>query len=405
LRRPDYWQGFRLHEIWRRGSPALIYQINSFPGETIVKIARYFFLLLLPFLLAAAPVSGAANYKVTKIVLPPGADLINLDPFGKFAGINNQGVVSGWYHIQGTSYGSEAYRWENGVMTALPHLLGEGTYMTQAYAINNQGQSAGFTATPISIAPCLWQGSAPFTPAALPEGGVKARWINDLGQVVGYTGSYSAVLWQSGARTSLPILGTNGSSDAFGINKNGFIVGYCHESSLDPYRWPVLWGNDGIINLGDFIVNPIPERGGVAYAINDLNQVVGYAIANYEDYDFGVGRAFLWENDQLTNLGALYSGGNSCAMAINNLGQIVGYSYSGVPPYGNHAILWEKGDMIDLNTRIDPIPGWYLREAQAINDKGQIVCLAEDYDGVNSRIYLLTPVSSPAAISLLLLDD
>jgi probable HAF family extracellular repeat protein len=368
-----------------------------------MKIARYSLLLLLTLLLAAAPAFGAARYKATEIVLPPGATLDDLDAFGKLVGINNQGVVAGFYKTSRW----EAYRWQNGVMTGLPLLLGEETILTEAYAINNQGQIAGVTVNSTgTVAPCIWEGDSPFTPAALPDGGTKARGLNDLGQVVGNRDNYDAVLWKDGVRTDLPILGSSGQSDGLGINKNGVMVGYSQESWLQSYRWPVLWREDGdgisITNLGDFGEKPgFPDRGGVAYAINDLNQVVGYAFAPLGD--FGTWRAFLWEDNVLTDLGALQENGTAYALAINNAGQIVGYSYLNEPP-GARAVLWEKGkSIIDLNTRIDPIPGWYLREAQAINDRGQIVCLAED-NVSNKRIYLLTPVSSLVPIFLLLND-
>jgi probable HAF family extracellular repeat protein len=372
--------------------------------------ARHSFKLLLELLVAAAPVPGANRYKVTEIVLPAGADL-NYPSSEKFVSINDQGVVAGWYHIQGTSYDTKAYRWENGVITLLPHLLGNETYLTQAYTINNQGQIAGCTATPASIASCLWQGAAPFTPAALPDGGVKARGINDLGQAVGYAFSSGgsgpfAVLWESVSRSFPPTLGRT--AEAFGINEGGVIVGMASMNDarypLSGIDWPVLWRDREIINLGDWGATPgSTDRGGRALAVNDHNQVVGYAHANLGG--FGDCRAFLWENSNMTDLGALFEDSASRALAINNLGQIVGYSFSKAPPYGNRAVLWEKGSIINLNTKIDPIPDCYLSEAQAINNRGQIVCLAADSHGLNSRIFLLTPLSSPPDINALLLDD
>jgi probable HAF family extracellular repeat protein len=373
-----------------------------------MKISRYSLLLLLALLLAAVPASGAARYRVTEITLPPEANILSSSWGGiNKPGINNNGVVAGYYHVRGTSYDHEAFRWEKGVTTRLDHLANDFSYMTFAYDINNLDQIVGYSGTS-----CLWQNTNPPSPTALPGGyGQEAFGINNSGQVVGVapdsngSGRY-AVRWESDVRTYLSTFGHE--AEAFDINENGLIVGMAlitDDQHIWGINWPVLWRDGGIINLEDLVVDAtgVVERGGRAYAINDHNQVVGYASANIGE--FGGWRAFLWENNVMKALGALFEDRDSCALAINNLGQIVGYSYSKVPPYGNHAILWEKEDIIDLNTRIDPIPGWYLREARAINDRGQIVCLAADHDFVNFRFYLLTPVSSTAAINLLLLGD
>lgn len=369
-----------------------------------MKITRYILLLLLALLLVAAPAFGASKYKVTEITLPPDADVWSSSWGGiNKPGINNNGVVAGYYRIKGTS-DHVAFRWEQGVTTVLPHLSNDFSYLTFAYDINNLGQIVGFSGTS-----CLWQNTEPPTPEELPGGfGCEAFGINDSGQVVGVapasgSGRY-AVLWESGLRTYLPTFGRE--AEAFDINENGLIVGMAVINIYGP-NWPVLWSGEDheILNLGDFGTNPDAEdRGGRAYAINNLNQVVGCARGNFDEFGRGY-HAFLWQDNVMTDLGELSAQTSSVALDINNAGQIVGYSYSKVPPYGNHAILWEKGALIDLNTRIDPIPGWMLAEARAINDRGQIVCLAASGDWMNFRFYLLTPVSSPVAMNLLLLLD
>jgi probable HAF family extracellular repeat protein len=64
----------------------------------------------------------------------------------------------------------------------------------------------------------------------------------------------------------------------------------------------------------------------------------------------------------------------SAALGINASGQVVGYSTTAGD--AGHAVEWTPGGGItDLNSRIDPGLGWTLREAQAINDSGQIVAI------------------------------
>ena len=60
-----------------------------------------------------------------------------------------------------------------------------------------------------------------------------------------------------------------------------------------------------------------------------------------------------------------------CCHTINNGGQIVGFSIPG-PLGSGRAFLWQNGVMTDLNTLIPKDSGWYLQQAQSINDAGQI---------------------------------
>src|SRR5207247_3774481 len=102
-------------------------------------------------------------------------------------------------------------------------------------------------------------------------------------------------------------------------------------------------------------------------------------------------RAFLWEEDELTNLGVLPDGGDSSyATDINSAGQVVGL-VEGYGDDGRVAFLWQNGTMIDLNTLIPADSGWTLLEAWAINDAGQIVGYGVGPDG--QQVFLLTPVA------------
>ena len=63
---------------------------------------------------------------------------------------------------------------------------------------------------------------------------------------------------------------------------------------------------------------------------------------------------------------------------INNSGQVVGRAG------GTAACLWAGGTAIDLNTRIDPLLGWHLFDAAAINDFGQILAQGTNANGCKS---------------------
>jgi probable HAF family extracellular repeat protein len=113
--------------------------------------------------------------------------------------------------------------------------------------------------------------------------------------------------------------------------------------------------------------------------------VVGWL--QYDNYfSPTIGGATLWQNGQLTDLGAIGgSGATGYANAINNVGQIVGGSeltpHDPEDPWSspiNHATLWQNGQIIDIGAAMPgaSVPGDF-NQAMDINDKGQV--LIQDY--------------------------
>jgi len=174
-------------------------------------------------------------------------------------------------------------------------------------------------------------------------------------------------------------LGTLGGaqSGAMGINEIGQVVGWAFGIRGDSCAF--VWDSTtGMRELpGDF---------SSARAINNQGQIVGWT----STCGGCQGRAAMWEDGALTDLGPGY------ALAINNLGQVVGYIW-GRDPMGqdyNRAVLWEGGTMTDLNTLLSDGSGWTLIGAEGINDAGQIVGYGTSPDGFTHG-YLLTPDESP----------
>jgi probable HAF family extracellular repeat protein len=88
----------------------------------------------------------------------------------------------------------------------------------------------------------------------------------------------------------------------------------------------------------------------------------------------GQSRAFLWEGDQIKDLGVPAEGNLSRARSINGSGQVVGEWRTLVDGQQRFkAFLYEDGQMKDLNALIPAGSGWNLLGAQAINKDGQIV--------------------------------
>ena len=164
-----------------------------------------------------------------------------------------------------------------------------------------------------------------------------------------------AFLWHNGVMSDLGTLGGS-RSRAASINTSGHVVGGA-SMTLNPAAAGPL---------------PVAERRhdrsrhagrelSFATAINASGDVVGGASMTLDP----AGRAFLWQNGVMSDLGTL--GGNySSATSINASGQIVGVSRttSGT----EHAFLWQDAVMTDLGTL-----GGSFSGAHAINASGQIV--------------------------------
>lgn len=108
-------------------------------------------------------------------------------------------------------------------------------------------------------------------------------------------------------------------------------------------------------------------------------------------------------NDLINDLGTLGKDKHGTAFGINDHGQIVGRSGSWPDDDSETAVLWENGQIIDLNDLIPAGTGWRLEEARAINNHGQIVGDGEsphtpgDY---GRRGFLLTAPTSLPVITI-----
>jgi len=301
--------------------------------------------------------AAAPRYTIT--------DLGTLGGASEAFAISNNGQVAG-RNLAGSYY--QAFRWNNGVMQGLGTLGGSSS---EAYGLNDAGQVVGYSLTSGGHNHAfLWQNGAMQDLGTLGGPRSMAFGINNSGQVVGHSDNAAyqlhAFRW-SGGMTDLGTLGGD-ASWGYGINDNGQTVGASHlalypDLTTHAFRW-----SGGMQDLGT-----LGWAHSLAYGINDNGQVVGRLAAN----DNQTWHAFLW-NGGMQDLG----GTQSTAYDINNAGLIVGES-------GGQAILWENGQMKNLNSLIDPNSGWVLQSARAINEKGQIVGKGS-FNG-QTRAFLLKP--------------
>ncbi len=230
-----------------------------------------------------------------------------------------------------------------------------------ASGVNSAGQIAGTQFINGQAFATLWtNGSA----QSISGADSYATAIGDAGQVVGMMtapgGEGHSFLMVNGTLQDLGTLPGGTWSSGYAVNSSNQVAGYgdVGGGAFRAYVWSPV---SGYLELGTF-------GGSSSYAmgINDAGQAVGTA-----QLASGYTHAFVLDGSILEDLGTL-GGASSYAYGINNGGDIVGYSWlsgAGDP----HAFLYENGQMLDLNSLIDPSSGWVLTQAYAINNNGQIV--------------------------------
>jgi probable HAF family extracellular repeat protein len=206
-----------------------------------------------------------------------------------------------------------------------------------------------------------------------------AGFVNERGQVAGFSFTNSTpnpvtglptghpFLWENGRMTDLGSLGgtlagNGGFNMLGGFNNRGELVGL---STLpgDQIVDPFLWNGEKLIDLYTDTIGGNPLT---AWAINDLGQIVGGAAFPGRIYD-----AYLWKDGVATDLGTLHGDCYSEGWAINSKGQVVGISFA-CDFSRQRAFLWENGSIVDLDTLIPAHSSLQLQWPLAVNDRGEI---------------------------------
>jgi probable HAF family extracellular repeat protein len=190
--------------------------------------------------------------------------------------------------------------------------------------------------------------------------------------------THAFVTTKTGALQDLGTLSGTGSSNAFGINDFGVVVGQSTTATGDIHGF--TYENNKFVDIAT-----LGGSTSAAVAVNQIDIVAGSASLAGDTNT----HAIIYYRGRITDLGVL-SDGDSFALAINDLVQVVGVSGFNSSTGIIHAFLYSRGKLQDLNNLVDPSLGITLTSANAINDAGQIVVSGTDNLG-NPATFLLTP--------------
>jgi probable HAF family extracellular repeat protein len=228
-----------------------------------------------------------------------------------------------------------------------------------SYTLNSRGATVGWSATPV-----------PTTPTSNP---LICGGINGIVPFITL-----AFQWRDGTLTDLGALpGANNCSEPTWINAKGEIVGLSENGVLDPFLGfnqsrAVRWKDGQIEDLGSFGGNQ-----NAAFAINNRGQITGNSQNTIPDPFCFLGqtlRGFLWEKGVMRDLGTLGTGNCVYPGYINDRGQIAGASDTTATPHPLTGVptqdpfLWDNGTMLDLGTL-----GGAFGGASGLNNRGQVI--------------------------------
>lgn len=304
--------------------------------------------------------------------------------------MNDSSVVVGYGYTTDGFQNPHAFVSMDSTLTDIGTLGGA---FSQAFSINNAGQTVGFSSLASgAVHAFIYQNGAmsdlgtPPGLEAFANGFISANDINDMGVILGRASNQGAnmvFLLSNGVVTNLnsQLNGLEFYSPNHLNNAGQFLLTFGIRGNCNSFLY-----SGGMLTEIKLQVAPAPGTTllcNLAADINNSGLVVGEASEGY---------AFTYKDGVYTKLGFFLGAKLTRPRAINDGGQIVGFvETEGV----TRAFLYKDGSVVDLSNLPDiRAAGWTLESATAINSSGQIAGVGINRSG-QRHVFLLTPPSAP----------
>jgi uncharacterized membrane protein len=305
-----------------------------------------------------------------------------------FGDLNNKGVVVG--ATRAANGAEHAAVWERGRLTDVHDRIDSNATESDLRGVTDKLDMVG-TFVEENFQGFLLRGRRVTRIGPLPGDNFSfAFGLNDRRQVIGNStgdGGSSQFVWRDGQFTILEgLTGQKFSIEPVEIQHQGIVAG---SDSLAGRA--VIWQNGTVMDIGGLPGSTQNSAG----AINDRGQVAGLSFLSDPDVFPRQVTPFIWEDGVVRALPPLFGGvTESFVLSINDHGVVVGDSLAEGAEQTTPTV-WQDGAAYDLNQRIDPndplAATVTLTDARAINDRGQIVASSSHPELGTIEFYLLTP--------------
>ncbi|HOP97941.1 MAG TPA: PKD domain-containing protein [Verrucomicrobiota bacterium] len=293
-------------------------------------------------------------------------DGTSMTDLGTLGGTFAQGLsINSVRHVAGRSSTAagqtNAFYFDGTTMINLGTLCG--TY-SEAVAVNHSGVVAGNSTTEgdASTEAFMYAHGVLTRLGSLGSGFSTAVALSQTGSIAGYSftasGELHAFLYELGTMQDLGTLG-GGYSLPFDLADPDIVVG--ESATSGGFIHGFLWTKGSMQDVGT-----LGGTFSTLLSVNSRGQAVGISTLPGDLKWHGI----VYSDGSLTGIGTL-GGDLSELFYINDLGQAVGYSTTADGE--SRAILWQQGQMLDLNTLLPTDSGWVLEYASFVSESGRVV--------------------------------